>query len=276
MSYKMIVSDIDGTLLNSNHQLDDITCDAVEKAVQSGKIVVLATGREYCGAEHLAEKLGLNTHLICCNGATIVDLKTRKEIYSKLIDRDTAYKIIEACKKNQIYCRPNIDGVLYVHFDDPYYTFYTTMFGDDSTKNICGYSDIASYMKEGCAIDQLSITVLEDTNINGLREDINGLDVTLLESNQVAYDIIAKGASKGEGVKFLADIYGISPEEIIAVGDSYNDICMIQYAGLGVAMENGVDDVKEAANLICPSNDDVGVVSLIDNYLLKDIVSTNE
>ncbi|MCG8483676.1 MAG: Cof-type HAD-IIB family hydrolase [Clostridia bacterium] len=276
MSYKMLVSDIDGTLLNSNHQLDDAICDAVEKAVENGKIVVLATGREYCGAAHIIEKLGLNTHLICSNGATIVDTKTGEEVYSKLISRDNAYKIIKACEKNKIYCRPNIDGVLYVHFDDPHYTFYTTMFGDDSTKNICGYSDIAPYMKEGCAIDQLSITVLEDTNINAFREDINGLGVTLIASNPVSYDIIAEGTSKSEGVKFLAEAYNISPEEIIAVGDNYNDICMIQYAGLGVAMENSVDDVKKEADLTCPSNDDHGVAKLIENILLKDMVSTNE
>lgn len=271
MKYKLIVTDMDGTLLNSKGEVSIENKEALKELQSRGIHVAIATGRIYTTAKVYAKYLGIVTPIICCNGAMVKNLENNEKIYSKAIDKEDCLKIVEICKKHNLY--------FHFYSDD-------TIFGEELKNKMLYFSEWAKTLKEE---DRIKIEIVKDIKevferetiykfgiqsenlelLDIVRDEINSsLNCEAHKSLSDMLDIMSKGVTKGNAIKSLAQSLGVELEEVIAIGDNENDISMIKYAGLGVAMGNAEDKVKRVSDFVTDTNDNHGVSKVIKEFML--------
>lgn len=285
--YRMVAIDIDGTLLNSNHELTEKTIEVLREATKRGIFIVLTSGRMTKNVKSFCEKIGADKYLIAENGASIIDLQTGKTVYSKYLSKETVNKVLDVCEENSIYYMVYTQNELivknikymslffYKQNFNPNARIKQVVAGRDYINNVEGNftklmicdedrSIYRSILKELKKIDEIDITPVPHTSVKKL--NIDGKEKVIKYSYA---DISAKGANKWTAIEYLAKQLGIHKSEIIAIGDNINDMHMIFNAGLGVAMDNGSPYAKKVANVVAPSNDKDGVAQIIEKYILK-------
>lgn len=246
MTYKLIALDMDGTLLGRNKEISAMNAKWIRAAQQAGVKVTLATGRPVREALAYAEQLQLDAPLVINNGSEVWrtpnDLHIRHEISPNLIER--------------------IFGVIRAYGDDVHYWAHT----------VGGQIDNTNFPDQLHLVQWLQVAVRTDNTVY-LREihnelaswntfEISNSHITNIECN-------AQGISKASGVLEVCSLLGIQMSEVIAMGDSLNDIPMLRTAGLGVAMGNAQDKVKEIADEIAPTNYEDGVAAMIKKHLFQ-------
>lgn len=274
-NYKLVCIDMDGTLLNSHREVSERTKTALKKAHDLGVHIVISTGRIFSNAAFYSDLLGVKSPVIASNGSFVREKDSDNVIYKCEIDNEICMKIIDICEKKDIR----------VNFYTPYGTcgnsklfyFITKRYIQKETKEPISvelavrFSKVREYIvKNDRNIIKCEIVHRNIDKIKLLREALNEIEgIEISWSSRHNIEITKKSVSKGNAVKQLAKYYNIQKEEIIAIGDSENDISMIEYAGLGVAMDNALDRIKERADYVTAANDDDGVAKVIEKYILK-------
>lgn len=272
MSYKLVAIDMDGTLLNSENKISKRTQRAIENAKKKGTQIVLSTGRILKSAINHSEDLKLKNSIISCNGAVIADEKG-DIIYKKGINRDIVKMIMELGKKHDIYYHFYSESDLYSNVNmEGIIEFYNDPNIKDENKKIK-----MNIFKDSKEIFDNNIEVCKflfmDGNMDKLKffrneiSSIEGVNVCSSWENNV--EIMDMEVSKGYGLDYLSKKLDISHEQIIAIGDNENDISMLNFAGLGVAMGNAVEKTKKQADIITSTNDEDGVAKVIEKYILE-------
>lgn len=270
MRYKIIAIDMDGTLLNSENIVTERTKKAIEMAKSQGVHVVLSTGRMLKSAQSYASSLNLNNHIIACNGAILVDEKSNP-IFKKSIDRDLVKKIVNIAKKRDIYYHFYDETKFYSHVKvDEVFKFYNEGNGKTTI-------DMHIFDSIGELVDNEDLNVYkflfidEDrAKLNSLREELNsftGLGTSSSWPNNI--EAMVSNVSKGYALKELSQILNIKPQEIMAIGDSENDMSMFEFAGFKVSMGNGEDILKDISDYITDTNNDDGVAKAIERFVLE-------
>ena len=272
MSYKLVAIDMDGTLLNSKGTVSDRTRQAIYDAGKRGVYVVLATGRILKSAINHSLELNLNRPIISSNGAVIVD-ENQNIIYEIPMKMDAVEKVVKLGQSENIYFHFYNEDSFYANtYIEEVLNFYNT---EESKKN--GREIKVNIFKDSNEITGNGINVYkflfidDDRNkLDSLKEKLIGVDnISVCSSWSNNLEVMDNRVSKGNGLKYLCNKLNISSENVIAIGDNENDISMLQYAGLGVAMGNGVEKAKSVADLIAESNDEDGVAKIIEKYILK-------
>ncbi|KXZ39296.1 hypothetical protein SAMN05661008_00985 [Alkalithermobacter thermoalcaliphilus JW-YL-7 = DSM 7308] len=271
MNYKLIVTDMDGTLLNSKQTVSQRNKDALKKAQDMGIKVGIATGRIYTSAKYYAKLLGIQTPIIACNGAIIRDEVTGEEIYKNVLDKENSFEIINLCERYGVYYHFYDDKSFYckrLGYSSLYYEKWNKTQPEENRVDIRVIKDGKEIINAN--VDPLKFLIIdEDINkLNDLMEELRQiptLEVSKSWKNNI--EVMNKGVCKGLALKRLSQYLDIKREEIIALGDNYNDLSMIEYAGMGVAMGNGEQIVKENSNYITKSNDEDGVAYALENLL---------
>lgn len=280
---------MDGTFLNSLGEIPDRNLRAVKKAIELGVSFTIVTGRPYAAVKRLLKKNDLKCAVIGCNGAQVTD-ENGELINARYIKKDNLLKIMRLAEDRDIY---------YQIYDD--YHIYTKSiiraarmvknFSGKSIKGHVSFNSIIGGIKRIFFMEirlkhnilefasdakrefyKVQITSLDPNELVRLKndlKDIDGIDIT--SSNYFNIEIGPKGVTKGSAVKILADKLNIKREEIIAMGDNLNDLPMIEYAGCGVAMENGEPIVKEKADFVTKTNDEFGVAYAIEKMILSKV-----
>lgn len=271
---KMIVSDMDGTLLNSQKTISAENKKAIQFARQQGIYFVLATGRIYISAVKYAKELGLDTPIIACNGALVKNPTTGQIICENPILPSLAKKIAEILQDQSIY-----------------FHFYTEK--DFFTKELKHTSVSYKKMNETVSLeDRINFHIVEDMAEAGAQtrgimkfvaidEDAGKLQeirkkllqIKEVEVSQSWYnniEVMVKGVSKGSAMETVARSYGISPEHILSIGDHHNDKSMIEMAGYSVAMDNAEEELKQTASYVTQSNDEDGFAKAIYRFLERE------
>lgn len=270
----MICLDMDGTLLNDRKEISSENKQAIEKAKAAGVKVIICTGRLFESAVYYDGYLGLNNPIISANGAYIKDRKSGEVIYKAKLGKENCFQILKVLRKYNI--APN--------FQTPY--------GVYTEENNPGYEMYLKINKELPEDRKMKINLVEnwDKTFNEQEEDIlkciaieqdieklkkaknellNNSQFEIASSFRNNFEVMTAGISKGRGVEKLAAYYGFHREEVICVGDNENDLSMIEYAGLGVAMGNGEEFVKSKANYITGLNNEHGVAQVIEKFILS-------
>lgn len=266
--YRLIVSDLDGTLLRDDHTLSEYTKAVIHKVSEQGIDFMLATGRIFGGARHYAKELNLNTPILACNGALIKE-SAGKLLYGKPIREETLGEIFRMLTDRNYY--------FHCYGEESFYTkklgnYLTSFYAFDNKlpeerfpmveidpMELIGKDSIFKVLAK-CEGDE------QRKELNGSLSEIAGTSVTVSWHN--TFDICADQVSKASAIERYAKKKGIRPSEIICFGDNYNDIDMLQYAGLGVAVENGVMEIKEAADYVTGNNNEDGVAKAIEKFVL--------
>lgn len=272
MSYKLIVVDMDGTLLNSNGEVSEENKRALREARAEGINVAIATGRIFTSARFYARLLEINTPIIACNGALIRNYHSNEVIHIDSMSYVDAIRIMEICRDNNLYYHYYDQDTLFVDGDKVDYLkeFYWRDRGRVSDSiHIVEVEDTLSYVKENKPHILKFVIVDEDREklekVKIKLKEINGVDVDKSWHNNL--EVMNKGVSKGRAIATLSDILGVKREEIIAFGDNYNDMSMKDYVETFVAMGNSEKEVKEEAHYVTDSNDNSGVAKGIDRFI---------
>lgn len=264
MSYKLIALDVDGTLLHDNHELSQENKESIKTAAKSGVEFVLCTGRGPVNTIPLMEEMGLGGYVITHNGAATVDVKTREVINQFPMDLKGLQPYIDYCREHQIHFDVNTAFDLYVdkpEFMSPYVRgMYEQVFLEPL--GLPDWSKLKEPVVKFSAFGDLE-------TMNWLEKEWNTWDgpFYMVRSGDFFLDIMHKEASKGEALKQLAHTRGIAPEHILAMGNYYNDITMLTFAGKGIAMDNSPIDVKAAADEVTLSNNENGVHHALEKYV---------
>lgn len=268
--YKLIALDMDGTLLNSEKQITDRTKKAISKARAQGVKIVLATGRPIAGIKPSLEELDLiheNEYVLSFNGALIVNAKTN-EIVSKCILQGTDYKeLFNLSQELGVHCHAFSINHGLITSQNNQYTEYESHINKLDINVINPLTDITDeegiikvmFVDEPEVLDK-ALTKLPDW----VKERYN-----VFKSAPFFFELTNKGVDKGIGLLHLADYLNIKQSETMACGDEGNDYSMVKAAGLGVAMENGIDRVKAVADYITDTNDNDGVAKAIEKFVLN-------
>lgn len=273
MNYKLLALDIDGTLLNSNSELTPRTKTAISKALNRGIKVVLATGRRLTNTLPLANSLGLTELLVVHNGGVVYDPSTGQTVTQRGIDLAVARDVLdklEASSVNYIVYTGESAGErvvaphgrwrepedLLTHYLGENATFLERLTLETPPVRI-------SLIDRGDKVDPLYAELIAD-----YAGKMNALLFGAERDTWRGIEIIPADSNKGTGVAYVAERLNLAPEEVVAIGDNINDLEMITWAGLGIAMENGSRLVKEKAKQIAPSNDQDGVALVIEELLL--------
>lgn len=262
MAYKLIAIDLDGTLLNENNQIPQRVKHAIHKAMAKGAYVVLSTGRTRKGAIRFYEELGLDTLLIISGGAEVFEPVSGHMVFSRPVDPVLVKELLHYAYDNGIHAQVYIDGELVYRERNKYSDAYEVPYG---------FSGIV--IEDILTRDFITPKVLfvtEPENVARIQKETAKLFPMLKSMNSYPsyVEFASPEISKGEALKFVAEHYHISREEIIAIGDTQIDISMIDYAGLGVAVANAVPEALSAADIVCRSNEDGGVADVIEQYIL--------
>lgn len=276
-NYKLIVTDMDGTVLGGDHKITEENMRALKEADERGVKVVFATGRFHDSAKEHVTFLEEVMPIVSSNGAIIKHPITNEVLYCNSIDKDISLKIVETLD--------NLDLSYQIYTDNEILQKYKTeeekIKMQDFIKNT--FSDKTEIVfKKDLKKDIKDLNILKFNVMDFERpllmkearkevEKIEGLEVTSSWNDNV--EIMNAGSSKGSAVKFLCELLNIDKEEIIAFGDNYNDISMLEYVGMGVAMGNAEEDVKKIASYITDSNIESGVAKAIDDLVLEKVIS---
>ncbi len=261
--YKMLVSDIDGTILGSTNKLSSKIINTIKKASQKGLKIIIATGRMHKAAIDIHEELGLNTPIISYQGAIIRD---NQKLYKCIpIEKQLAFEIINKLRKYNEHINVYTEDDLYVENVSDRLLNYTEVRNISYTK-IDKFEDISD--KDILKIITITKTPEKNNLIKTEMSKDYGELLNIVKSTDIYCEFVNKYADKSYALNYLANYYNIPTDEVIAVGDQENDILMIKAAGLGAAMGNGCEQIKKVADYICPSVEQDGVAQLIEEYML--------
>ena len=268
MTYKLIAADMDGTLLNDDEKMTQRTKTAIVRAVEAGCLFVTATGRAISGADMVNGLLNQDMPFIVFNGASVVMGKSGKVLFNKYLGTALAREVLDMGKRHGAPMIVWTDaGLRKVHTDNPVKEYLEY----DRKYNAIGYITIGGIDEIiGEKVNKV-IWFSSRDRIRGYQSEMNGYfggRVNCYSSLPEFLEFVNPQADKGAAMEEIGKIYGIDRSEMIAVGDGYNDISMLKYAGLGVAMDNAPDDVKAASDLVTLSNNDDGLAAVIERYVL--------
>ena len=253
MEYKLVALDMDGTLLNSNGKISDKNIETINKLINEGIIIVLSTGRPIQGVNIYNSLLPVNGPIITYNGAMIFN--NQNIIFKQNLEREAAKKIIDLGSK--------YDTTMCIWSNDQLYTNKINNKVNDYKKLSRVEPKLIDDYEE---ILDLGITKIlwldEEENIEKYISELSEKifqNVSFCTSKSTFLEFFNKNVSKGKALEKIGELLNIRREEMIAIGDELNDLPMIEYAGLGIAMGNANDLVKQKARFVTLSNDEDGV-----------------
>jgi hydroxymethylpyrimidine pyrophosphatase-like HAD family hydrolase len=277
--YKLIACDIDGTILRSDGSASARTISAMRLAEKCGARVSIATGRRLLSTAPVVAQFAIIQPYVAHCGAVVLDPSNDGVLMAKEIPRQTALDICHLAEAR---------GVDVTVFDSVHKgrALYVTPWKATGVarpvwprmRPEC--REVATYA-EACSSNPVQLSVQGDAiAIGGLLDELDTLfsnqvsffDYGILEDGLRVADLFAPGVHKWMGVSFLADMLRIKPGEVVAFGDSMNDAQMLEHAGLGVAMGNSPDELKDLADLVAPPNDEDGVAMVIESLAQRGLL----
>lgn len=265
--YKLMAIDMDGTLLRNDKTISKETKEALKKARKKGVKVVLATGRPIDGVMRYLEELDLihnNEYVLSFNGAIIKEIGTGKVICRDVLKGQDFIDLYKLSKKLGV----NIHAFSEEGCITPKMNKYSELEGSINGIQVIE-KDISKINSEE---DIIKIMMIDEPEILQIAIDKLPKEIydkyTVVRSAPYFLEFLSKTCNKGEGIEKLSKYLSISREEVICIGDAGNDSHMIEFAGLGVAMENAFPEIKEIADFVTTSNEEDGVANIVNRFLM--------
>ncbi len=272
---RLLVLDIDGTLAGVSNQINAPVIEAIRAVQQRGVAVAIATGRMYQSALRFYQTVGSTLPLLAYQGAFIKDPNTQKLHRHTPLPRQLALELLTYLApmeaNNDLSIHLYIDDQLHVRavIDD------TAAYAERSGIRPVAAGDLAALLKGNVAIETTKLLTLSN-NLGLLSDILSDLgqryptdDLYLTRSVEYFVEATHPKANKGEAVRFLAeDLLGLTRDQVMTIGDNYNDLEMLRYAGIGVAMGDAPEPVKQGADWVAPGVEADGVAAALREFLL--------
>ncbi|MDE6025161.1 MAG: Cof-type HAD-IIB family hydrolase [Lachnospiraceae bacterium] len=264
---KLLVLDIDGTLVNSKKEITPKTLEALLEIQNMGHVVALASGRPYPGMEKYAKQIGLDRfggYALSFNGGLIIKCDTKEEVYKNTIPNRFAKPIYDYAINNGLgMVTYEGDTVLTGTAVDEYME-YEARLNFLTLKRLDNFLEYVNFDMIKCLLTAPVETAREHELALA---DLLGEDLNVFRSEPYFIEITTKGVDKAKSLNVLLDILKIERENSICCGDGFNDLTMVQFGGVGVAMANAQQIIKDNADYITASCDEDGIVQVIDKFI---------
>ena len=274
---RAILLDIDGTLTNSRTEITPKTRDALMKAQDAGIRLALASGRPDQGLVRFAKELDMDHHrgiFVCYNGAKVMDCETGEVYFEEAMSREEARAVLEHMKKFRV--SPIIAKGEYMYTNDVYGGFLErngnpiNIIQYESRTNgyiLCEKRDLAEWVD--FPVEKILNAGEPDYMKAHYEEMLEPFKNTLsgMFTAPFYFEFMAKGIDKAKAIDTVYRSLGYEPSELMAFGDAQNDLSMLKYAGIGVAMGNAVEEVREAADYVTLSNNEDGIAAALKEFL---------
>lgn len=264
MAIKLLALDVDGTLTNQMHTVSPGNIAAIQRAQEAGILVTLATGRGCLATKSIWQQTNLHGASIQYGGAMIVDIDSGRVEKLHSLEPAIIREVLNFAAEQDVPAQIYADETVILERINPFSKGYIDRYNlpflidpDIRKKDYYNVPKILAFAGNG----------REDELFKTFRERFSGV-AQVSRSNAVFIEINCLGVTKATALEELSQKFGIDRSEVCAIGDNYLDREMIEWAGLGVCMEDGAEDVKAAADLIVPRCDEDGVAYFIEHYAL--------
>lgn len=264
--YKILALDLDGTLTNSKKEITPHTLEVLMQAQQRGLRLVLASGRPTPGILPLAEQLHLGEYggyILAFNGGLIIDCATGKPIYQKTLDTSVYPHLYEKGNTPDLKILSYYQDCIACEDIENEYVRYEARLNKMKLKKLDSFLDQLNFPEPKCLI------VGNPDKVAPLEKELAAYyegRLSIYRSEPFFLEVLPLGIDKAKCLDYLLQRLGLSRHELIACGDGFNDLSMIQYAGLGVAMANAQEVVRQAADHITLSNEEDGVAAVVKQF----------
>lgn len=265
MKYKMLVLDLDDTLLNDDHKISDENVAMLLKAKEQGILVILASGRPTPAMIDYAVALGLDdSYMISYNGAVITNLKNNEIIFEQMLTQEQIHELYEYSVQNKTHIITYMNGEVVSETNSKYIDVELKITGLQHNK----VNDFKAAVKSSAV---KCILLEEPSYLKTVEQDLKLAmpHLSVCMSKPFFLEVAQNGIDKGASVKFLADKLNILQSEVIAVGNAGNDLSMIEYAGLGVWVDNVDEHLRDKADFIVATNNNNGVAEVVRRFILN-------
>lgn len=264
MKYKMLVLDMDDTLLNDDHIISDENRAMLAKAKEKGVQIILASGRPTAAMIEYAKDLGLmDSYMISFNGGVITDLKKNEVIFEQNLTVEQIHELYNYSQYKKTHIITYLDGKVISETRSEYIDIEIDITGLEH--------EVVSDFKERVQSPAIKCILLEEpTYLKEVEKDLKAAmpHLSICMSKPFFLEVAQTGIDKGASVQYLAEKLNINQSEIIAIGNAENDLSMIEYAGLGVWVDNVEPELRHKGNLIVASNNEHGVAEVIQRFIL--------
>lgn len=267
MAYRLLVTDVDGTLVDSRQNVPEKNQRAIQRLVEAGKLFTLATGRNETAAGPYARLLGVNAPAILYNGGKVVDFGPPvRTLMEFSLSPEAAVAAIRLAEQREVRVNLYVDNKIYVKAIDPVIREYMAKDRVPCLET----GDLAAFAEglRGRRGPTKLLIIGQEEDLAALTEviPVNCPGVSLVRSEPNYLEVLPAGVSKGAALEWLCRHLGIAVEQVVAIGDGPNDLEMIRLAGLGVAVENAHPSLKEAADYVAPSHEAGAVAEVIQRF----------
>ena len=272
MKYKIIVLDVDGTLLNSDRIITDRMRVALIKVQQMGIRIVLATGRPTYGVMPLAKELELDKndgYILPYNGGQIISAQTGDILFEKRINTKSLPYLERKAIKNNFSILTYGEDTIYTNDITNEHIIREAELNSMRLREVDSFAEAITFSPYKCMLvsdDEQALVSLE----GHWKRRLAG-EVDVFRSEKFFLEVVPPFIDKANTLSLLLEKLNVNPEHVVAIGDGVRDVAMIQVAGLGIAMGNAQDSVKACADYVTLTNDEDGVALALENLLLADI-----
>jgi Cof subfamily protein (haloacid dehalogenase superfamily) len=266
MTIQLVAIDLDDTLLDSNLKIANNCLQAIKAVQKKGILVTLATGRMFRSALPYARQLKVDVPLITYQGALVKNSQSQEILYYHPLAAEPATEIIKFFREQGIHYHTYLDDQICMESLTPEGLYYEKLAGIKAVI----VDDLLTACGSGEAFKIMGVTDNQEKLLDMEKElkDHYGDKLNITRSKPSFLEVMAPEANKADALRVVAAHYHIKQDEVMAIGDSFNDIKMLAWAGVGVAMGNAWDEVKKTADFVTLSNDEDGVAEALHHYLL--------
>lgn len=268
---KMIALDLDNTLLMEDLTIPQETIAVLQEAADHGVHVVISSGRMRAAAKRYADMIGSADAIVCCNGAEIYS-GSGEMLHDAGIPVETVKELVLLCEEKGIYVQLYWgDEIVIAKWNEK-----TDGYPDAHHQKVIevgSWSDAVDGRLESIVMQSSpkALLIAEPETVASVIEEISaamGDKLKLIPSSNSYVEVLAPGVSKGEGLRLLSERLGITSSEVMACGDNMNDLAMVTWAGVGVAVANAVPALKEAADYVANAKRSEGVAEAVRKFVL--------
>jgi Cof subfamily protein (haloacid dehalogenase superfamily) len=267
VNYKMLVLDLDDTLLDDNHRISSRNKELLAKAQNKGVKVVLASGRPTQAMLQYAHELQLaefDSYLISFNGAVVTSLKNNEILFQKSLTADEIHSLYDFSVANNVHILTYSDKGIVSETHSEYIDVEVNLTDIPHHKVPSFKTEITSSAVKCILLEEPDYLKGVETKLKAERTDLS-----VSRSKPFFLEVMPKGIDKAASIDFLAKRLDIDQREVIAVGNAGNDLSMVKYAGLGVWVDNVSPELRHEADFIVASNNDDGVAEVVERFILN-------
>jgi len=267
---KILVADIDGTLLNSKKEISPVTREAILGILKEGHRVILASGRPLPGMRRFERELLLDLmggYLVASNGAKVVDCTTGEVVYQQLLPLSVVPKIHAYAKNRGCGLITFMGDYSISAFPPDKYVTYEAKINGIQIQVHEDWPEFVNFDINKCIVTaEPELAEIYEKELQRLLRD----EANVFRSDPFFIEVVPKGVDKALTLERLLPLIGAEHEQLVCCGDGFNDISMLEYAAVGVAMGNAQPPVKEAADYITATNDEDGLVEVIERFFSQE------